>query len=41
MQTMRVPVTTTRFVAIGVGESDPGKRDTIAISEVRIGRVAD
>ena len=41
MQTMRIPVTTTRFVSIGVGNSAPGTRDTIAISEVRIGRVAD
>lgn len=41
MRTMRIPRTTTSKVVIEVLASKPGPRNTIAISEVRIGAPAD
>jgi hypothetical protein len=40
MQTMRVPVTTTRTITMTILDSTRGPLNTVAVSEVRIGRVA-
>ncbi len=37
---MRIPVTTARSVVVEVLASVPGPRNTVAVSEVRVGRVA-
>ena len=39
MQTVRIPVTRTRTITMTILDSTPGARDTVAVSEVRIGRV--
>jgi hypothetical protein len=40
MQKMRIPKTTTNRVVITILDSTPGPRDTVAISEVKLGRIA-
>ncbi|QNN54025.1 hypothetical protein H9L09_06505 [Nocardioides mesophilus] len=37
LQTLRIPVTTSGSVVLEVLDSTPGSRDTMAVSEVRIG----
>ena len=41
MQTMRIPVTRTSTVKMTILDTVSGPRDTVAVSEVRIGRVVD
>ncbi|HET7355492.1 MAG TPA: hypothetical protein VFJ09_02345 [Nocardioidaceae bacterium] len=41
MQTMRIPVTRTSTVKMTILDTVRGPRDTVAVSEVRIGRVVD
>jgi hypothetical protein len=40
MQSLRIPKTTAQRVRIEILSSTPGPRDTVAISEVRLGEVA-
>jgi len=41
LQTTRIPVTTSASVVLEVLASTPGPRDTIAVSDIRIGAVAE